>query len=67
MQRVFSIVLSFIGFEANQPQTEETVQSMKTIMTLIPLLGVATSVLIIYQYPIDSRVHKELLESLEEG
>ena len=40
---------------------------MKTIMTLIPLLGVATSVLIIYQYPIDSRVHKELLESLEEG
>ena len=64
---IFTFVLSFIGFEANAVQTEETIKSMKSVMTLIPLLGVATSVFIIYQYPIDSRAHKELLESLEEG
>ena len=64
---IFTFVLSFIGFEANVVQTEETIKSMKSVMTLIPLLGVATSVFIIYQYPIDSSTHKELLENLEEG
>ncbi len=64
---IFTFVLSFIGFEANIVQTEETIKSMKSVMTLIPLLGVATSVFIIYQYPIDSSTHKELLENLEEG
>ena len=64
---IFTFVLSYIGFEANEVQAEETIQSMKSIMTLIPILGVATSVFIIYQYPIDSNTHEQLLETLEES
>ena len=64
---IFTFVLSYIGFEANEVQSQETIQSMKSIMTLIPILGVAASVFIIYQYPIDSNTHEQLLETLEES
>ena len=38
---------------------------MKSIMTLIPALGVGMSLIIIYFYPIDAKMHKELLAKLQ--
>ena len=57
--------LNLIGFVPNEVQTKETIESMKSIMGLIPAFGVALSFVIIYFYPIDSKKHKELLEKLE--
>jgi GPH family glycoside/pentoside/hexuronide:cation symporter len=61
---VLGIVLNFIGFEPNQIQNPETILSMKAMMSLIPALGILISIVIIYFYPIDSKMHKELLNKL---
>ena len=61
---VLGIVLNFIGFEPNQIQNSETILSMKAMMSLIPALGIFASIVIIYFYPIDSKMHKELLYKL---
>ena len=50
---IFGFVFSFIGFEANQVQSAETISSMKRIMSIIPAFGVALSLVVIYFYPKD--------------
>ena len=62
---ILGIVLDYIGFKANELQSESTIESMKAIMTIIPTIGVATSLVIIYFYPIDAKMHKELLNQLK--
>ena len=63
---ILGIVLDFIGFQANEIQSDSTISSMKAIMTLIPSVGVALSLIIIYFYPIDAKMHKDLLRQLQE-
>ena len=58
-------VLDAIGYQANQAMSEGTIDSMKIIMTLIPILGISCSLIIIYFYPIDSKMHKDLLRQLQ--
>ena len=58
-------VLDAIGYQANQVMSAATVDNMKTIMTLIPILGISCSLIIIYFYPIDSKMHKDLLRQLQ--
>ena len=54
-----------IGYQANQVMSASTVDNMKIIMTLIPILGISCSLIIIYFYPIDSKMHKDLLRQLQ--
>ena len=63
---ILGMVLDTIGFQANEVQAESTLTNMKLIMTLIPSLGIATSLVIIYFYPIDANMHKNLLKKLQE-
>jgi len=62
---ILGFVLNAIGFEANQDQSAETIDSMKTMMSLIPAFGVALSLIVIYFYPIDSETHKKLLNQIK--
>ena len=62
---ILGLVLDAIGFQANEIQTESTIADMKAIMTLIPIVGIASSLVIIYFYPIDAKMHKELLKQLK--
>ena len=64
---ILGIVLDMIGFKANEVQAENTLTDMKLIMTLIPSLGIASSLVIIYFYPIDATMHKNLLKKLQEA
>ena len=64
---ILGIVLDIIGFQANEVQVESTLTNMKLIMTLIPSLGIASSLVIIYFYPIDVTMHKNLLKKLQEA
>ena len=57
-------VLDAIGYQANQAMSVTTIDNMKIIMTLIPILGISCSLIIIYFYPIDSKMHKDLLRQL---
>ena len=63
---ILGVVLDAIGFQANEIQSKNTIEDMKAIMTLVPSIGVAISLIIIYFYPIDAKMHKELLEQLKE-
>ncbi len=63
---ILGMVLDMIGFQANEVQAESTLTNMKLIMTLIPSVGIATSLVIIYFYPIDVKMHKNLLKKLQE-
>ncbi len=63
---ILGLVLDFIGFQANEVQSDTTISNMKAIMTLIPSIGVALSLVIIYFYPIDAKMHKDLLRQLKE-
>ena len=58
-------VLDAIGYQANQAMSLTTINNMKIIMTLIPILGISCSLIIIYFYPIDSKMHKDLLRQLQ--
>ena len=58
-------VLDAIGYQANQAMSEGTIDNMKIIMTLIPILGISCSLIIIYFYPRDSKMHKDLLRHLQ--
>ena len=62
---ILGIVLDLIGFKANEIQTTNTIEDMKSIMTLIPAFGVGLSLIIIYFYPIDAKKHKELLQKIQ--
>ena len=62
---ILGIVLDFIGFQANEIQSENTISNMKAIMTIIPSMGIAISIVIIYFYPIDAKMHKDLLRQLQ--
>ena len=62
---ILGIVLDFIGFQANEIQSETTISDMKAIMTIIPSIGITISLIIIYFYPIDAKMHKDLLRQLE--
>lgn len=64
---ILGLVLDFIGFQANEVQSATTISNMKAIMTLIPSIGIALSLVIIYFYPIDAKMHKDLLRQLQQG
>ena len=58
-------VLDVIGYQANQAMSIATMDNMKVIMTIVPILGISCSLIIIYFYPIDAKMHKDLLRQLQ--
>ena len=62
---ILGIILTNIGFEPNKDQTQETLSSLKALMSLIPLIGVLISLVLVYFYPIDKNLHKKLIEDIE--
>ena len=62
---ILGILLTLIDFAPNEVQTTETLNGLKNIMSIIPALGIAFSILLMYFYPISSKYHKELLLKIE--
>ena len=60
------MLFTFIGFIPNTVQSEETLESLKSLMTFIPLAGVVLSFILVYFYPIDSKFHKKLIREINE-
>jgi len=61
---ILGIILTKIGFEPNEIQTEQTLESLKNLMSLIPLIGVFISFVLVYFYPIDREFHKKLIDEI---
>jgi GPH family glycoside/pentoside/hexuronide:cation symporter len=62
---ILGMILTNIGFEPNQEQSQETLSALKALMTLIPLIGVLISLALVYFYPIDRNFHKKLIDDVK--
>ena len=62
---ILGIVLTGIGFEPNQDQSQQTIINLKALMTLIPLIGILISFILIWFYPIDKAFHTKLINDIE--
>jgi Na+/melibiose symporter-like transporter len=60
-----TIILTNIGFEPNQEQSSETIKALKSLMSIIPLIGVCISFALLYFYPIDKNFHEKLIQDIE--
>jgi GPH family glycoside/pentoside/hexuronide:cation symporter len=63
---ILGMLLTNIGFIPNTVQSEKTLESLKSLMTFIPLAGVVLSFILVYFYPIDSKFHKKLIREINE-
>jgi len=61
---ILGTILTKIGFEPNEIQNEQTLESLKNLMSLIPLVGVFISFVLVYFYPIDREFHKKLINDI---
>jgi len=56
-----------IGFQSGtQKQTPETIEGLKVIMTIIPLIGIVLSAMLIWGYRLDQGFHKEISDKAAE-
>ena len=62
---LLGMVLTQIGFEPNEVQSEQTLSGLKFVMTWIPLVGIFISFILVYFYPIDKSFHKKLINEIE--
>ncbi len=63
---ILGFLLSGIGFEPNQIQSEEIISGMKFMMSWIPICGIIISLVLMYFYPISTKFHGELLQRIKE-
>ena len=63
---ILGFLLSGIGFEPNQIQSEETISGIKFMMSWIPICGIIISLVLMYFYPISTKFHGELLQRIKE-
>ncbi len=61
---ILGTVLTKIGFEPNKEQTAQTLSDLKSLMSIIPLIGVFISFLLVYFYPIDKKFHQKLIDEI---
>lgn len=55
-------LLITIGYAPNQAQSDATLLGLKAIMAAIPLAGVAVSAALIWHYPLDRKLHRQLTQ-----
>jgi GPH family glycoside/pentoside/hexuronide:cation symporter len=62
---ILGIVLTSIGFEPNEVQSAQTISDLKTLMTLIPIVGICISFILMWFYPIDKKFHSQLIADIQ--
>ena len=61
---ILGTVLTKIGFEPNKEQTAQTLSDLKSLMSIIPFIGVFISFVLVYFYPIDKKFHQKLIDEI---
>lgn len=61
---ILGLLLEFIGYVANQPQSPATIEGLRTVSILIPAICGFLSILIILMYPVDKKLHKRLIAAI---
>jgi GPH family glycoside/pentoside/hexuronide:cation symporter len=58
------LYLGWIGYVANQDQTPETLQGLKTLITVVAIVGMAASCVVIYFYKLNAASHAQLVSEI---
>jgi len=61
------IILTNIGFNPNETQSQETLDSLKMVMSWVPISGVILSLVMVIFYPINKSFHAKLLKDIAEN
>jgi len=51
--------------EYGEWKSTETIEALKNLMSIIPLIGVSISFVLLYFYPIDKAFHRKLIQDIE--
>lgn len=62
---LFGWALGAVGYVPNQPQTPETLAGLKTIMVVLPMIGVAGAGLAMWFYPLRRGDHEAIVRVLQ--
>jgi GPH family glycoside/pentoside/hexuronide:cation symporter len=57
-------LLGVIGFTPNAEQSQATLTGLRAIMALIPLAGIVIAAVIIWGYPLDARMHRQITDEI---
>ena len=57
-------MLEWVGFVANTDQSAETLEGLRLIMTVVPLIGFLASAAVITLFPFDTAQHREMVEDI---
>ena len=58
---LIGLLLSFIGYTANEVQTEETLQGIRATAFLVPVVAGLGAVAVMAYYPLDASTHKRIV------
>lgn len=58
-------LLDAVGYTAGAEQTHDTAKGVKSIFALIPIAALVTSSLLIFFYPITSKMHAQIITALQ--
>jgi len=61
---LLGIILTNIGFNPNETQSQETLDSLKMVMSWVPISGVILSLVMVIFYPINKSFHAKLLKDI---
>ena len=64
---LLGIILTNIGFIPNETQSQETLDSLKMVMSWVPISGVILSLIMVIFYPINKSFHAKLLKDIAEN
>ncbi len=64
---LLGIILTNIGFIPNETQSQETLDSLKMVMSWVPISGVILSLVMVIFYPINKSFHAKLLKDIAEN
>lgn len=64
---LLGIILTNIGFIPNEKQSQETLDSLKMVMSWVPISGVILSLVMVIFYPINKSFHAKLLKDIAEN
>jgi GPH family glycoside/pentoside/hexuronide:cation symporter len=57
---------TWVGFVPNAEQSATTLQGLKVIITLVPMLGLVLSAIVILKYRIDAKYHAKLVDEIQQ-
>lgn len=62
-----AFILGLAGYQANQAQTEEALQAIHGVLTLVPIGIMVVLIVLTKFYPLDKEAHGELVAALRSG